>query len=137
MDERTLKVEFERLKRLMADRGNPGSFEVHASTNSTQCQFSSGLKDCHRCSYTTDSVGCTHATHLTRCTQCHQSSRLVDCTRCVESHYLTLCQDCVECTYCYACVGLVRKEFHILNQPYDKNTWFALVKALQADSPTR
>jgi hypothetical protein len=135
VDDRTFRAELQKLQRAAADRGNPGCFEVHESANSTQCQFSTGLKDCHRCSYTTASTACTHSTHLTRCTQCHQSSNLVDCLRCVESHYLTQCTDCVECTYCYGCVGLVRKEFHFLNQPYDKKTWFQLVKQLQATAP--
>ncbi|MCB9550494.1 MAG: hypothetical protein H6705_01020 [Myxococcales bacterium] len=67
-----------------------------------------------------------------RCAACHASSQLVDCVRCVDSHFLEHCRDCAECTYCFGCVGLVRKEFHILNQPYDRKTWFKVVKALRA-----
>ena len=44
-----------------------------------------------------------------------------------------LSQDCSSCTYCFGCVGLVRKEFHILNEPYDRKTYFKLVKALMAE----
>ncbi len=67
------------------------------------------------------------------CTDCHQSTQLVDCERCSDSQYLSQCTDCVECTYCFGCVGLVGKEFHILNEPYDRKTWFKMVKALKSD----
>jgi hypothetical protein len=41
------------------------------------------------------------------------------------------CEACNDCTYCYGCVGLSKKEFHILNVPYDRKAYFALVKQLQ------
>ena len=28
------------------------------------------------------------------------------------------------------CVGLSRKEFHILNEPYDRKTYFKILKSL-------
>jgi hypothetical protein len=89
--------------------------------------------DCHACNYAVDSTGCSHCTKINGCTACHACSQLVDSHRCVDSHYLEHCRDCAECTYCFGCVGLVRKEFHILNQPYDRKTWFKLVKELKAE----
>jgi hypothetical protein len=35
-----------------------------------------------------------------------------------------------DCTYCLGCVGLSRKDFHILNQPYDRSTYFQLSREL-------
>lgn len=132
-DKRAFLAELTRLQKAGGERGNPGCFESVACENCSHCQFCEGCRDCHRCSYTKKSTGCTHCTHVERSTSCHQSSHLVDCQRCVESHYLVLCQDCAECNYCFGCVGLVRKEFHILNEPYDRKTYFARVKALKAE----
>jgi len=44
------------------------------------------------------------------------------------------CSFCTDCNYCYGCVGLSKKEFHILNQPYTRSEYFALIKSL-AGSP--
>ena len=38
---------------------------------------------------------------------------------------------CTDCNYCYGCVGLDRKEFHILNQPYSRREYFEIVKHLK------
>jgi len=38
--------------------------------------------------------------------------------------------DCTACTYCFGCVGLSRKDFYILNQPFDRSTYFANVAKL-------
>jgi hypothetical protein len=43
------------------------------------------------------------------------------------------CVDCTDCTYCFGCVGLGRKDFHILNEPYDRETYFALTARLARD----
>lgn len=133
LDKRAFTAELARLQKTLPERGNPGCFNVERCENCSHCQFSTGCKNCHRCSYSTQCTGCTHCTHIERSVDCHQSSHLVDSQRCVESHYLVLCQDCAECNYCFGCVGLVRKEFHILNQPYDRKTYFARVKALKAE----
>lgn len=132
IDPKSFHKELEALARENADRGNPGSYRTENSVNCTACTFSDGCRDCHACNYAVDSEGCSHCTKITRCTACHASSQLVDCVRCVDSHFLEHCRDCAECTYCFGCVGLVRKEFHILNQPYDRKTWFKVVKALRA-----
>jgi hypothetical protein len=34
------------------------------------------------------------------------------------------------CTYCLGCVGLSHKDFHILNQPYDRSAYFELSRQL-------
>jgi hypothetical protein len=41
--------------------------------------------------------------------------------------------DCSGCTYCFGCVGLSRKDFHILNQPYDRSTYFKITSKLTRD----
>lgn len=133
LDKRAFLAELARLQKRLPDRGNPGCFQVDGCENCSHCQFSTGCKNCHRCSYATGCTGCTHCTHIERSVECHQSSHLTESQRCVESHYLVMCQDCAECNYCFGCVGLVRKEFHILNEPCDRKTYFARIKALKAE----
>lgn len=44
--------------------------------------------------------------------------------------YLVRCAAMAQCTYCFGCVGLSHKDYHILNQPYDRSAYFALSQAL-------
>lgn len=37
------------------------------------------------------------------------------------------------CTYCFGCVGLSNKDFHILNEPYARREYFAIVARLNKD----
>ncbi len=133
MDKRTFLAELGQLQRARNGRGTPDCFNSEGCDNCSHCMFCSDCRNCHRCNYAERSVGCTHCTKLSDCEDCHQSSQLAECVRCVDSHYLVKCVDCAECTYCFGCVGLVRKEFHILNEPYDRKTYFQIVKALQRD----
>jgi hypothetical protein len=32
--------------------------------------------------------------------------------------------------YCFGCVGLSGKDFHILNEPYDRSTYFEITRRL-------
>ena len=131
MDKREFESVFSVLRSELSDRGNPDSFNLSGCNNCSQCMFCIDSDNCHGCQYTNRSQGCTHCSHINDSVNCHQSSHLDACERCVASHYLTLCEDCAECAYCFGCVGLVRKEFHILNEPYDRKTYFQMVKALR------
>lgn len=133
MDSRQFDAELRALRSDLLDRGNPDSFQSDNCTNCSQCMFCEGCENCHGCQYSKNSVGCTQCTHVMACTQCHQSTHLRHSARCVSSHYLTHCDDCADCTYCFGCVGLVRREFHILNRPYDRPTYFKMVHALNAE----
>lgn len=96
-------------------------------TDSTFCRSSVALVRCHYC---VDAVDCVDSTH------CRDSRTLVSCThcqscdRCTNSAYLSYCLDCADCHYCFGCVGLAKQEFHILNEPYDRSTYFKLTGQL-------
>jgi hypothetical protein len=49
----------------------------------------------------------------------------------VQSSYLVRCFDCTSSSYCYGCVGLVGKDFHILNEPYSRSEYFAITAKLK------
>ncbi|HEY0713026.1 MAG TPA: hypothetical protein VGF45_10155, partial [Polyangia bacterium] len=76
-------------------------------------------------------------------THCVDSVACHDCTHCERSEgcrgsaYLVQCYSCSDCTYCYGCVGLSKKEFHILNVGYDRKTYFAMIKQLQGGGAAR
>lgn len=132
IDARTFERELQRLQAGPA-RGNPAGFEVADSHNCSRCTFTTRSRDCHGCTYVEGCEGCTFLTQSRACRQCHKGTHLVDCLRCVDSRYLEQCTDCADCTYCYGCVGLLGKEFHILNVPYDRKTWFKIVAGLKAE----
>lgn len=101
--------------------------------------------DCRRCR---DSTFCKRSVALVRCHYCVESERCVDCTHCREgrdligcnhcvrsqgcsrSAYLERCVDCSDCNYCFGCVGLTGREFYILNERYDRQTYFQRVAEL-------
>jgi len=99
-----------------------------------RCSESSFLRDC---------VGVASSTYCVRCTSCVDCSHCIDCTdcnrcshcefseRCVQSAYVIRSVGLIGCTYCFGCVGLTKKDFHILNEPYDRQTYFDTVAELQ------
>lgn len=40
---------------------------------------------------------------------------------------------CTQSSYLFGCVGLHKKDFHILNEPYDRQTYFATVARLSRE----
>jgi hypothetical protein len=110
--------------------GNPGSLvcdRCERCADSTFCSDSKGLARCHYCTRCED---CVDSSHLSGCAGCLSCSHAVASQRCTGSAYLVRCTGCVGCNYCFGCVGLHRKDFHILNQPYDRATYFAEVERL-------
>ena len=60
-------------------------------------------------------------------------SFLCDCSGCSKSAYLVRSIGCTECTYCFGCVGLSKKDFHILNVKYKRDEYFKQLKALKRE----
>lgn len=112
---------------------NTGSVACTACERCVDCTFCKSSTGLIRSHYCTDSTG------LVDCTHCHGSRDLLGCNhcvaseRCTRSSYLVRSSDCDGCTYCFGCVGLSRKEFHILNRPYDKSSYFALANKLMRE----
>jgi hypothetical protein len=96
-------------------------------SDSTFCKRSNRLIRCHYCVDTERSIDCTHShasMDLIACSHCR------GCDRCSRSAYLERCVDCSDCTYCFGCVGLSGAEFQILNEPYDRSSYFKLLNQL-------
>lgn len=96
-------------------------------SQSTFCAASRGLTRCHYCTACSD---CTDSAHCLRCVGCLACQHCVDSERCLGCAYLVRCVGCSACTYCFGCVGLARRDFHILNQPYDRAAYFEMTSRL-------
>lgn len=111
---------------------NPQGFELKDCRWCSSCMFCTSCDACYRCTHCTRCVECSNCTHCVDCTSCHNSAYCTKSVRCVGSKYLERSEDCADCTYCFGCVGLVKKDFHILNVAYDKRSYFDLVAKLRA-----
>lgn len=132
------KSEFEaELRRLLHEHEtrthNERCVECVGCERCLDCTFCRASKALTRCHYCVDSQRCVDCTH------CRSSRDLIACShcvaseRCAQSSYLVRSVDCTGCTYCFGCVGLVRKDFHILNRPYDRSAYFALTAKLMRE----
>jgi TPP-dependent indolepyruvate ferredoxin oxidoreductase alpha subunit len=54
----------------------------------------------------------------------------IDSENCTSSSYLVRSVALSSCSYCFGCVGLVGKDFHILNERFERREYFALVEHL-------
>ena len=123
-----------RLKELISsfgrERGNDACIECEGCTacsHSTFCRDSERLVRCHfcvRCQGSTDSSHCRGCKGVIGCQHC------VDCENCSSSSYLVRSVGLSGCSYCFGCVGLSNKDFHILNEPYPRKDYFAIVSRL-------
>ena len=127
-------AEYRRLVAEYRERGaNVGCVECPGCTGCTDCVFCKGCVRCYRSRY---SVDCSESQLLTHCERCRESRSLAycqDCDHCGDSNYLVSCSYCYECDYCFGCVGLVKKDFHILNKKYSRSDYFREVARLRKE----
>jgi hypothetical protein len=134
----------ERHRELLSRLGAPGE-----SSGSIECV---GCRGCHDCTFCRDSDRlvrchyCVRSAQCTDCSHCRGCRALVACTHCIDtessvrSSYLVRCYAMSDCTYAFGCVGLSHKDFHILNEPYDRTAYFEITQRLMRElglTPTR
>lgn len=132
------RAEFEtNFKALVQSQGNAaanvGCYACERCERCTDSTFCIDSQNLARCQYCTSCVDCTDCSQSTRCTRCLGCSQCVECVGCSASAFLVRCIDARSCTYCFGCVGLSKRDFHILNQPYERTEYFAIVKKLMQD----
>lgn len=114
-------------------RENVGCVQCTRCERCVDCTFcvdGSALRRCSYCNACRDCVGCTSCVRCVTCSDCQHS---VDSTGCQRGAYLIRCTGCIDCSYCFGCVGLVGKDFHVLNEPYGRTEYFALVAKLSRE----
>jgi hypothetical protein len=127
--------EFEtRLRELMRAQSavveNAHSIECYGCERCLLCTFCRDSKSLTRCHYCTACSSSSDCSHCRSCTSCMGCSHCVASDRCTESAYLVKCVGLSHCSYCFGCVGLSQRDFHILNEPYDRSAYFALTTQL-------
>lgn len=110
---------------------NPGSYRSESSARCYECMFTTDSTDCFKCTYCQKCQGCTDCTHCHGCTNCHDSKYGVESVNCHHCSYVIRSHNCYGCVFCFGCVGLVKKEFHILNRPFPRKDYFRLVEELK------
>jgi hypothetical protein len=98
--------------------------------DSTFCRDSENLSRCHycvRCALCTDSSHCRGSRALVACTHA------VDSESSVRSSYIVRSISVTDCTYLFGCVGISRKDFHILNEPYERAAYFDTSRRLMRE----
>ncbi len=101
-----------------------------ACQGSTFCADSERLSRCHyciRCELCLESSHCRGSKLLVACHHC------IDCESCTRSSYLVRSVAVSDSAYCFGCVGLSGKDFHILNRPYDRPTYFEITRRLSRE----
>jgi hypothetical protein len=134
LDKRRFLDELSHLTQSFAsDEGNPGSYACTGCVRCANCMF------CEECE------ACYASTHCIRCELCNNCSHCVDskslhgCAYCVQSEnctasaYVVYSRNLSDCTYCFGCVGLSKKDFHILNVPFARQEYFELVARLKKE----
>jgi hypothetical protein len=110
---------------------NPGSVKCERCRACVSCMFCKDCEECHRCTHCTGCRTSSHLTHCHDCTACHDCAYCESSENCAGSSYLVMSRGCADCTYCFGCVGLSKKDFHVLNQPYSRSEYFRIVEALR------
>jgi hypothetical protein len=116
-----------------AEPDNVGSYECKSCVRCTTCMFCNECNTCYACTH------CTRCELCNNCSHCSDSKSLQNCAYCVSSEncshsaYLSFCKNLSDCTYCFGCVGLSKKDFHILNQPFSRQDYFELTKKLKTE----
>ena len=51
----------------------------------------------------------------------------------MRSSYLVRCVALSDCNYAFGCVGISRKDFHILNEPFERTLYFETTRRLMRE----
>jgi hypothetical protein len=109
---------------------NVGCLDCERCERCSECTFCVASRGLARCHYCDESADCTDCTRCVRCTGCLACQHCLESERCIGSAYLVRSVGCSGCTYCFGCVGLARRDFCILNEPYARATYFEITGRL-------
>lgn len=114
---------------------------VNFTGNSKNCYLLIGSEYDQDCYYgyflynSQDSVDCDYCFNCELCydcVDCHRCYNCQSCQDCKDGRDLEYCFDLIGSHDCFGCVGLRRKEYHLFNQRYDRETYLEKVKLARA-----
>jgi hypothetical protein len=114
-------------------KGNIACLTCEACEGCRECTFCVGSKGLAGCHYCTSCVDCVDCSHCTTCSACSKCQHCVLSQGCIGSAYLVRSTGCSACNYCFGCVGVTRRDFCILNEPYDRATYFEVTARLSRE----
>lgn len=118
-------------KSFATDPGNPGSYACEGCERCANCMFCRDCDSCYQCTHCVRCELCNNCTHCVECKSCHASAYCLQSESCTGSAYLVLCRNLSDCNYCFGCVGLSKKDFHILNEPFSRKEYFEVTGKLR------
>jgi hypothetical protein len=134
MDRASFELAYRKLTAARAQlTANVGSVACERCVSASLCMFCVDCKQIERCQYCTRCNDCVDCAHCEASRELRSCQHCAHCERCTGSAYLVRCDRCDGCSYCFGCVGLTGKDFHILNEPYDRQTYFAMVAQLSRE----
>ena len=119
------------VERFSTDPGNPGSYGCNGCSRCSSCTFCKDCESCYACNYCVRCELCAHCSHCVDSKNCQGCAYCVQSEHCTQSAYLFLCRNLSDCNYCFGCVGLDRKDFHILNVAFERTAYFQIVERLK------
>ena len=114
-----------------SEDNNPDSYRSENCERCVRCMFTTDSVDCTGCTYCHRCTDCTSCTHCSDCRDCHASSYCRQAHHCTDCSYVVRSSHMKGCVFCFGCVGLVDREFHILNRPFPRKVYFELVAELE------
>jgi hypothetical protein len=116
-----------------ADPGNPGSYACKDCVRCANCMFCNGCEGCYGCTHCTRCVQCNNCSHCVDSTSLNACAYCVQSESCANSAYVYFSKNLSDCTYCFGCVGLAKRDFHILNVGFGRTEYFELVARLKRE----
>ena len=119
--------------------GQRAAAENHGCIECVNCRGCNGSTFCRDSDQLVRSHFCVGCGMCSDCSHCRTSKHLSGCQHCVDAENCSFCSYLVRCvamtasSYCFGCVGLSGVDFHILNQPYERDAYFATVRRLLAE----
>lgn len=126
---REFEARFQKLLAVPRSEGD-GSLGCERSKDcmdSTFCTDSQRLLRCHYCVRSSDSSDSSYLIDASRCRECSHCRGVENCVGCA---YVIRSVGLRSCTYCFGCANLRGKDFHILNEPYERKAYFDTVAVL-------
>ncbi|MBK6698237.1 MAG: hypothetical protein IPG50_39550 [Myxococcales bacterium] len=133
LSKRDFEARLQALQRGAAGNDNVGCVAMDRCERCTDCTFCALGHELLRCHHTTNCARCTDCSNCADCRSCVQCTRCEASENCTKSAYLVRSYGCSGCTYCFGCVGLRGRDFHILNEPYDRESYFRITAALSRE----
>jgi hypothetical protein len=134
IDRATFERRFRELSQTFdTQKDNRGCVQCQRCERCVDCTFCVECKDTMRSTYCSQLIDCTGCTKCVNCQNCNDCQHCIDAKRCLRCAYVIQSVGCSDCTYCFGCIGLIKKDFHILNEPYDRSVYFSIVSRLSRE----